>query len=165
MARFGAPHGVRGLMHMQIFSRQPGFFAARPAWWCRRADAGGDGWQQLAVESCAPHKAQWLVKLAGVDDRDAAARWRNGQAALPYAQLPPPAADTFYWCDLVGMRVENAAGELLGEVEQLMDIGAHDVLSVRGEARAPLLIPFVQKHVLAVDSERRVIRVDWQRDW
>lgn len=162
MARFAAPHGVRGLLRLQVFSRQPEFFVSAPQWWCR--PAAGGAWRALQVTHCVAHGGEWLATLPAIASREEATTWCNGLAALPYAQLPPLEEEAFYWCDLIGMAVHTLGGEVLGEVAEIMDIGVHDVLCVEG-AGGRHLIPFVAKHVPAVDSAARVIRVDWQRDW
>jgi 16S rRNA processing protein RimM len=79
-----------------------------------------------------------------------------------------PAEGEYYWGDLVGLAVENEAGEALGAVAGLISTGAHDVLQVRdgeGEEAAERLIPFVAAYVLDVDLATRRIRVAWQKDW
>ena len=169
MARLGAPHGVRGFMRLHIFSRQPEFFLQSPFWWCRRqSQAQQDSdWQRMAVAQCVEHGRHWLVRLADVQTREDAAGWCNAIAAVAYEALPAAAEEHFYWCDLIGLRVENGQGDTLGEVTDMMDIGAHDVLCVRAPDGAELLIPFVSRHIIAVQlaEDERVIRVDWQRDW
>ena len=70
--------------------------------------------------------------------------------------------------DLVGLAVENEAGEAMGTVAGLISTGAHDVLQVRegeGEEGVERLIPFVAAYVLDVDLATRRIRVAWQKDW
>ena len=153
-----------GLLRVQLFSRKPDFVANSSAWWCRPPAGAGD-WREIAVQRCFPHSGQWLAKLAPISDRDSAAVWNGGLAAVTYDALPPTEEDEFYWCDLIGMQVENLSGELLGEVAEMMNIGAHDVLCVRTADGAQLLIPFVDKHVPRVELHARRIVVDWQRDW
>lgn len=171
MARFGAPHGVRGFMRLHLFAHQPDFFLKSHSWWCQTASAAAAAdaasWREMTVEQCIEHNKQWLVRLADVQTREDAAVWCNGAAAIAYDKLPPAGEEHFYWCDLIGLRVENLQGETLGEVTDMMDIGVHDVLCVRTADAAELLIPFVSRHIAAVQlaEQERVIRVDWQRDW
>ena len=169
MACFVAPHGVRGLLRLQVFSRQPALFTAAPKWWCRPPD-GGD-WRELQVTQCVPHGNFYLATLPAIATREDAAEWSNGIAALPYDALPKLEDDTHYWCDLIGMMVQNTAGETLGEVAEIMDIGVHDVLCVDGKDNPDgkdtrrRLIPFVSKHILEVDTAARIIHADWESEW
>ena len=87
---------------------------------------------------------------------------------VPRAAMPAPEADEFYVVDLVGLAVENEAGEAFGTVAGLISTGAHDVLQVRegdGDEAVERLIPFVAAYVLDVDLATRRIRVAWQQDW
>ena len=65
---------------------------------------------------------------------------------------------------MIGLRVETLQGEELGQVEELLETGANDVLVVRGERER--LIPFAQGEVIKeIDQQARVIRVDWEADF
>ena len=61
-------------------------------------------------------------------------------------------------------RYVNQAGEQLGKVENLLDMGANDILCVRNE-NAEILIPFLSHVVLQVNLDEKLIRVDWQADY
>jgi 16S rRNA processing protein RimM len=105
-----------------------------------------------------------VARIAGVEDRDGAAAWVGADIAVPRDALPPAAEDEYYWVDLIGLEVENIGGEGFGQVDSLIETGAHDVLVVKGERER--LIPFaVGPVVKSVDLERRRILVDWDADY
>jgi len=83
---------------------------------------------------------------------------------VPRAALPAPAPGEFYWADLVGLEVVNAAGEALGRVQGVFSTGANDVLRV-GAGKGERLLPFVAAVVKKVDLAARRIEVDWGLDW
>jgi 16S rRNA processing protein RimM len=83
--------------------------------------------------------------------------------AVPRASLPPLREGEYYWSDLVGVRVENLAGESLGVVVAVMDNGAQNVLEVEGDRQR--LIPFVDPILRRVDLDADVIVVDWGTDY
>ncbi|CAN8142613.1 16S rRNA processing protein RimM [uncultured Thiomicrorhabdus sp.] len=69
----------------------------------------------------------------------------------------------FYWIDLIGCQVVNLEGELLGEVVNLVETGAHDVLRVKGATEE--LIPFVlEQFIMDIDIANKLIKVDWQAE-
>ena len=74
-----------------------------------------------------------VAKLAGCDDRDAAALYR-GQAGRGAARrsFPQPGENEYYWADLIGLKVVNEQGEDLGTVSRVFETGANDVLVVEG---------------------------------
>jgi 16S rRNA processing protein RimM len=105
-----------------------------------------------------------VAKLAGVEDRDAAAALIDFGIFVPRAQLPDTEPGQYYWADLAGLSVCDSAGRMLGVVDHLMETGGHDVLVLDGGAHR--MIPFVPgKVVLDVDPERGLITVDWDAAW
>jgi 16S rRNA processing protein RimM len=121
-----------------------------------RFDAGtrvkvGDDWH--TIDTSTWHKGRPLIKLRDIDGPDAAAslQWKFLEAE----DIPPDLEeDEYRTADLVGLRVETASGELLGNVEDVLPFPAHDVLLVDG-----LMIPAVKEFVLDVDLEGGMILV------
>jgi 16S rRNA processing protein RimM len=79
--------------------------------------------------------------------------------------LPKTDKNEFYWTDLIGLDVINAADERLGKVVGLIETGANAVLRVLGDDQVERLLPFVSAVVLAVEKEVGQIRVEWGSDW
>ena len=77
------------------------------------------------------------------------------------SQLPPTEEGEYYWSDLIGLKVVNRQGIELGEIRQLMETGAHDVLVVQNDENE-LLIPYVMGHYIdKVDLDQGEVLVDW----
>jgi 16S rRNA processing protein RimM len=159
MGRVSGPFGVKGWVKLQPFTQAPENLLAYPTWW-----VGGDGsWQQSRIEGGHVQGDSVVAKIAGCEDRDAAALYRGKDVAVPRDAFPQPAANEFYWADLVGLRVVNEQGEDLGAVKEVFETGANDVLVVQGGRER--LIPFTAPVVKQVDVAARVIRVDWGSDY
>ena len=159
MGRITAPFGIKGWIKLQPFTAAPENLQAYSQWWI-----GGEGaWQEYRVEGMEVHSAAVVVKLAGCEDRDAAALFRGREVAVPRDALPETAANEYYWSDLVGLKVVNAENEDLGTVSEVFATGANDVLVVQGDRER--LIPFTEEVVKRVDLAGGVIRVDWGRDY
>lgn len=79
--------------------------------------------------------------------------------------MPKTDKNEFYWTDLIGLDVINAADERLGKVVGLIETGANAVLRVLGDDQVERLLPFVSAVVLAVEKEVGQIRVEWGSDW
>lgn len=110
------------------------------------------------------YRAGLVALLEGCDDRDVAATLMNAVITVDRSQLPQAAEGEYYWADLVGLQVVTAAGVNLGEVAELFETGANDVLVVRGDRER--LIPFVRGQVIQeIDLGARRIRVDWDPDF
>jgi len=160
MGRVGAPFGVKGWVKITPFTESPAALVRYRRVWIGRQDE----WREVAVEEAAVHGTSVVARLAGCDDRDAAARLRGAELAVPRAALPAAAPGEYYWADLVGLDVVNAAGEPLGKVQGLFSTGANDVMRV-GEGKTERLLPFVATVVRKVDLAAHRIEVDWGLDW
>ena len=159
MGRISAPFGIKGWIKLQPFTAAPENLQAYSHWWI-----GASGqWQKYRVEGMQVHSAAVVVKLAGCEDRNAAALFRGREIAVPRDALPDTAANEFYWSDLIGLKVVNAENEDLGTVSEVFATGANDVLVVQGDRER--LIPFTAEVVKQVELAGGVIRVDWGRDY
>jgi 16S rRNA processing protein RimM len=118
---------------------------------------GERGMKLVAVR---PTNDAWLVRLEGVDDRDAAAALTNADLALTREALPAPEDGEFYVEDLVGCEVRDVDGRRRGVVRATFWNGAQDVLSVVDDAGVELLVPAVPEFLRAFDAEARTITVD-----
>jgi len=159
MGRISAPFGIKGWLKIQPFTAESDCLSTLDTWWL-----GRDGeWQQYRVEEAQAHGPGVVAKLAGCEDREAALGFRGRQVAVNRDALPRPAANEFYWADLIGLRVVNSAAQDFGEVTRILETGANDVLVVQGERER--LIPFIADVIQAVDLAAGVIKVDWGADY
>ena len=159
MGRVAVPFGVKGWARIQSFSEEIETLDAYDSWYL-----GRDGvWQSYAVLDVRLHGNGLVALFEGVEDRDAALALKGREIAIPRDWLPPAPENQYYWSDLIGLTVVNQQGIVLGEVAQLLEAGAHDVLVVRGERER--LLPFVGQIVLDVDLAARRVLVDWQPDY
>ena len=79
-------------------------------------------------------------------------------------QLPPTEEGEYYWFDLEGLEVHTTNGEVLGQVDRMMETGANDVLVIHGDRER--LVPYIQgQYVKSVDLEAGQIVVDWDPDF
>ena len=158
MGRVGAPHGVKGWV--KVFADSSPALARHARWWI-----GADGnWEEVDVADTALHGATLVARLAGCEDRDAAAQLRGRDVALPREMLPATGPGEYYWTDLIGLEVVNADGASLGTVTGLFSNGAHDVMRV-SDGKRERLLPFVATVIRAVDLAGGRIDVEWGADW
>jgi len=105
-----------------------------------------------------------LAKLAGIESREAAAELVGKKIYIWPEQLPALDQDEYYWSDLIGMKVESLTAEVFGQVDDMMETGANDVMVIKGDKER--LIPFVLDDIVKeVDLANRRIVVDWQADY
>lgn len=102
IGRVAGPHGVRGWIKIRPDGAESEAFSAGR----HIRLAGRDGTARAAViREARPHGNLWRLRLAEVEDRDAAERLTGAEIFVPREELPEPEADSFYWADLIGLRV------------------------------------------------------------
>jgi 16S rRNA processing protein RimM len=125
--------------------------------------ATDDTWQPATIEDGKRHGKAVLAKLDGVDSREEASELLGKEVAVRRADLPATGNGEYYWTDLIGATVWHKEERELGQVRQMLETGAHDVMVVGGETE--VLIPFVHDEVvLEVDIDAGIVRVDWEWD-
>lgn len=126
------------------------------------SDAAGA--RRFTLHVTGQGKGVVLARIDGVTERAEAAALRGTRLYLPRAALPAPAADEYYYADLVGLTVELPDGSVVGTVRAVDNYGAGDILDVamrRPEGSgATVTVPFTRAAVPVVDLEagRIVVR-------
>ena len=147
-------HALRGVVRVRPY--QPPAPSLTPG---RQVILQQDDRQRTAMlVAVAPHgRTLLLVTLRDVDDRDAAEALIGARLLVRAEDLPPAAADEFYYHEIEGFRVETTTGTLLGTVHETFSTGLNDVLVVRNADREHL-IPVITDVIRAVDrNERRIV--------
>ena len=112
----------------------------------------------MKMLSVREHGEGIVASAEGVTDRNAAEALRGTELFVPRDRLPEPEDDEVYVHDLFGLPVYLADGSLLGEIVDVVDYGAGDLIDVKVEGRADtVLIPFAESYVLEADGDKVVI--------
>jgi 16S rRNA processing protein RimM len=157
----GRPHGIGGELWLRPHNAHGRSFEGLSTLWLDK-----DGTRRtFTVTSLRPTPDGALVKLAGVDSRDAASALTLAEVRAPRSALPPLGPGEYYVSDVIGCAVTHVDGRPLGVVASTFWNGAHDVMIVEnaeaeGDAREQL-IPLVGQFVVTADVAGRKIVVDW----
>ena len=149
IGRITGAHGIRGEVKVESLTDFPQRFTPGHRVYL---GAGPDdaGARPAAITAARPHKGAMLVKLDVVPDRNAAELLRDRYLLIPEAEAMPLGEHENYAHDLVGLRVETEAGEVLGELTEILFTRANDVYVVTGPG-GEVLVPALRNVVLAVD--------------
>ena len=116
--------------------------------------------RQYDVTAASLHGKVVLVRLCGVDTREAAESLRGMSMMVPQSEtveLPP---DHYFIYEVVGMQCFKSNGDLVGVVKDVLQAGANDVYVVEGGGGVHL-VPAVKAVVKEIDVTARRMVVDW----
>ena len=111
--------------------------------------------KEYEVEYAAQQKSMVLLKLAGVDDVDAAAKLRNKEIAICRDDIELEEGVMFI-ADLIGLPV-LADGVEIGRITEVLTLPGNDVYVVKGEHE--YMIPAVKEFVEELDPSAGHVKV------
>jgi 16S rRNA processing protein RimM len=153
-------HGIAGELVVEVRTDDPDARFAPGAQLRARPSRGGAECTYV-IESAREHSGRLLVRLADVTDRNTAEALRGNVFLVDAQDLPPiDDPDEFYDHQLEGLRVVTTDGRLVGNVGEVLHTAAGELLSVRSEEGAEVLVPFVNAIVTAVSLENQVVEID-----
>ncbi|MDD9802118.1 MAG: ribosome maturation factor RimM [Deltaproteobacteria bacterium] len=160
LGRVVGAHGLRGQLRVRCLGDDPGNLLAAASIELADARGAGDPAPQRCEirEAAAGRAGEVRLRLAGVDDRNAALALRGQLLLGDSADLAALPEGEFYWFQLIGCRVERA-GRTLGRVREIWETGAHDVLVVSGCDGRERLIPTARELMPEVDLAARRIAI------
>ncbi|MGQ9476704.1 MAG: ribosome maturation factor RimM [Actinomycetota bacterium] len=148
------PYGILGWVRVEVLSANPGRFVPGNVFLL------GGGKERLVLEAVQKEPGSLLAKFEGVDDRTRAGELAGEFLMITPEQMGEPPPGSYWEHDLLCLRVYDVEGGFLGEVLEVLETGANDVLVVRGEGGEERLIPLIEEVVVEIDlpGERMIIR-------
>lgn len=163
VGKLGSTYGIRGWLRLYSSTENPESIFDYVPWFLNIKGQ----WQQIELESWRYHSNDLIVKLKGIEDREAAQLLANIEIGVDLAVFPELEEGDYYWHDLIGCQVVNTEGYMMGEVTDIMETGSNDVLVVTASnkdafGKQERLIPFLYEQVVKrVDLTTKVIEVEW----
>jgi 16S rRNA processing protein RimM len=131
----GGTHGVHGELKLKLLTDHPEHLATI------REVFLSENETPTAVESFRFHGDQGLIRLAGIDNPEDGKRLGGLKVRIRGTDAAPLAEGEYFLFQLIGLKAELPSGEPLGEVSDLMETGAHDVLVLTTTAGGEMLVP------------------------
>ncbi|WP_437475500.1 ribosome maturation factor RimM [Sorangium sp. So ce1014] len=156
VAEIARPHGVQGELRLRIYNESSDLLLARPPIRLRLPDGAE---RDAKIVAARPTDKALLVRLAGIDGRDAAEALRGAAVCVPRDAFAPLSEGEFYACDIEGARVMTPEGDLLGHVKSLQSYPTCDVLVVERRGAASIEIPLTESFVGSVDVEQQIVQL------
>ena len=166
IASIGKPRGLKGEFFLNSYSSPPdnilNYFNLLK---------NHDVFEDLNIEYVKKINLRFYSKITNINNIDEITKYTNTKLYIDSKDLPRLSQNETYWHDLIGMIViDKNFDEILGVVEGLNNFGADDCIIVKPtEAsidKKNRLIPFIkEKFIQSVDKKKRVIKVNWQKDF
>lgn len=176
IGKITSPVGLKGEVKIISYSDDPERFEMLDSVYAQMrrqrntdTDAGAKeaGYQELLIENVRYKGSGVILKLEGIDDRNASERARGMELFMDAADLPELEQGQFYVRDIVGFEVRTSAGEVIGTLKDVLTNTAQDVYVVsrtdaESKAAVPhdIMIPGVPEFIRSVDAENKVITVE-----
>lgn len=153
-------HGVQGELRMTLLTDHPDSLLDIEQVYL------GDSDTPTSLDGVRFHGDGALIFLDGIETPEEAKALRGTPVRIDGADARPLEPGEHFYYQLIGLKASTPEGEHLGEVVDIIETGAHDVLVIAPEgsraSRSPageLLIPHHSSYVLDVDPDAGTISV------
>jgi len=148
--------GVRGEVKVRSLTDIPDRFHQLEAVYL-----GPDAVQTYKIEHVRPYKGEMVIlKLAGINDANAAEALRNRSLLIPLEQLAKLPPDSYYQHDILGLTVHLLDGRELGPIVDILETGSNDVYIIKGSDGKQIMIPALKTVIKQIDLLRRTMYID-----
>jgi 16S rRNA processing protein RimM len=159
LGRCGAAHGIKGEVRVKAFTAASDGIASYGPLELE------DGSRHLEIERMRDGDTVLIVKFKGIDDRNAAEALNGIGLMVPREAMPETEdEDTFYLADLIGLSVEDVSGSKVGDIANVVDFGAGDLLEIQPATGTSVYLPFSKDFVPTVDMAGRRVIIDPPED-
>jgi len=115
--------------------------------------------ESIAISKVSVYGSSVYAFIEGISNREQAQKLAGCYLLIKYEDVLPLPNGQFYYFQLEGLRVETKSGRTLGQIEEVLDLSANDVLVVQGEDKERL-IPYIKDVILKVDIEGGVVVIN-----
>ena len=155
IGRIVAPFGVRGELKVLLLTDIPNRFTILHVVYL------GPNHRSYTIKAVRPHKSEMVVlKLAGIDDANAAETLRSFVVSIPASELATLPPDFYYQHDILGLTVYTMSGQEVGVIVDIMVTGGNDVYSIKALDGREILIPAIKQVIKQIDLPRKMMYID-----
>jgi len=156
VGRIGRTHGVSGELYVNSLTDNPNRFREGNELWIE----DGGAWKKIKIESMREISGKPAVRIEGIDNPDDARELINSFIYIKESDLEELPEGKYYYFNLIGCRVVDAANKLLGRVVEVEIYPANDVMVIESEKGERCLFPIVREYVKKIDVKLKKIVVE-----
>ena len=158
IGKVGSPVGIKGEFRVNLYSQDSGNLKEGKVLLLERAEKSVSG----AIEKVRYQKDKPVVRLTGIEDRNAAEDIRGMDVSIYAKDMEELPEGEHYVRDLIGCRVVDLAqgGAEIGVLKDVIQNTAQSILDVSTPDGKQVLIPAVDAFLRSIDEEAGVIEVE-----
>ncbi len=147
------PHGVHGEIQMEVWTDFPQRLKRLITVYV------GPDYRPMTLIHIRMHGQLLLLSFDGFTTPEEVGQLRNQVVYTHTKSLPKLPEGEYYHHQLIGLRVVDEAGQVLGSLSEIIVTGANDVYVVRAQNGAEHLMPAIEDVILGVDLKKGEMRV------
>jgi len=158
IGKVGSPVGIKGEFRVNLYSQDSVNLKEGKVLLLERAEKSVSG----AIEKVRYQKDKPVVRLKGIEDRNAAEDIRGMDISIYAKDMEELPEGEHYVRDLIGCRVVDIAqgGAEIGVLKDVIQNTAQSILDVSTADGKQVLIPAVDAFLRSIDEEAGVIEVE-----
>jgi 16S rRNA processing protein RimM len=148
------PYGVFGWVKVELLSANPQRFQPGNTFILEGKERG----ERLLLEEARQGSGVLLAKFQGLESREEAEKIAGRLLMVTPQEVGEATPGEVWEHQLLGIKVSTREGRYLGEVAEVLETGANDVLVVRGDTEC--LIPMTREVVMEIDLEEGIVIIE-----
>ena len=148
-------HGIKGAVKARYFTNTPGYYLKEKVFFLEKAGI----LSALNITKINQSKNCWIIIFEEINSRNDAETLKGCRLLLPDEQLKPLESNEVFFYQIIGCRVEDQKGLILGEITDILETGANNVYEVSNGDSA-FLVPDVPHVVLELNVEKQRMIID-----
>jgi 16S rRNA processing protein RimM len=152
IARISGPHGLKGKIKIIPFGDSFKRFLSYT-----HLIIGKNG-SPIEILGAQDRRSFYIIEIAGFTSISQVEPFKGETLYIKREQLEEPKEDEYYWRDLMGLKVMDAQGTLLGEVVDIFSTGSNDVYVV--DKTKQYYIPATRDVIKEISLDKGCITID-----
>jgi len=148
-------HGIKGAVRARYVTNTPDFYLKEKKLFLEKAGS----LSALNIIRINQSKNCWIILIEEINSRNDAEMLKGCRLLLPDGQLKPLESNEVFVHQIIGCRVEDQKGRILGKITDLLETGANNVYEI-SNGSSSFLIPDVPHVVLELNVETKKMIID-----
>lgn len=145
--------GIRGEVSVRPLTDNPDRFSKMREVW---VGSGEVNVERLSVSGCRQNRSGLVLKFKEVETQADAEARRGQYLYVRKSKNTRPVPGSYFIHDIIGLQVVTETGEVVGDVNDVMQLPANDVWVVMKDGKE-VLIPALKQVITSVDLKQRKV--------